>query len=129
MGNVDYVMKKINESFNEKFVFFAFEDFVLEMILDNPETYLGFCPVKIGRWWNNKEEIDLVAISEEKIAFIECKWQTQKVDGRVLFDLARKSELTGVGDHLEKEMVLFAKSGFTDGLEKSDGRFYVFDKV
>jgi len=43
--------------------------------MQNPKKYIDFIPLKIGRWWNNKEEIDIVAFNEDKIAFIECKWQ------------------------------------------------------
>ena len=69
------VLDEINLNFNDKFVSFAFEDYVLEDIMQNPKKYIDFIPLKIGRWWNNKEEIDIVAFNEDKIAFIECKWQ------------------------------------------------------
>lgn len=86
IGNVDYVVDKIKSSFNEKFVSFAFEDYIMELILEDPVKYLGFTPIKIGRWWNNQEEIDFVAIGKEKAAFIECKWQNQKVGHKALLE-------------------------------------------
>ena len=57
----EYVLKEIAKNFNDNFVSFAYEDFVQEQILRDPLKYLGFVPLKIGRWWNAKEEIDLVA--------------------------------------------------------------------
>ena len=126
IGNVDYVVDKIKSSFNEKFVSFAFEDYIMELILEDPVKYLGFTPIKIGRWWNNQEEIDLVAIGKEKAAFIECKWQNQKVGHKALLELLRKSELVEIDPTLEKVMVVFSKSGFRDSVEKADGKFISF---
>ncbi len=39
-------------------------------------TYNNFN--KIGKWWHKDQEIDLVALNENKkqIAFFECKWKT-----------------------------------------------------
>ena len=126
IGNVDYVVDKIKNSFNEKFVSFAFEDYIMELILEDPVKYLGFIPIKIGRWWNNQEEIDLLAIGEEKAAFVECKWQNQKVGHKVLLELLRKSEMVKIDQGLEKVIVIFSKSGFKDGVERSAGRFFSF---
>ncbi len=69
------VLDEIELNFNDRFVSFAFEDFVMEDILEQPSKYIDFIPTKIGRWWSNKEEIDIVAFDDEHIAFIECKWQ------------------------------------------------------
>ena len=75
LGEVDIVLDEIEKNFNDRFVSFAFEDYVFEEILYNPRKYLSFIPKKIGRWWNNKEEIDLIAFDDENIVFIECKCQ------------------------------------------------------
>ncbi len=124
IGNTDYVIKQIDESFNEKFVSFAFEDYVLELILEEPVKHLGFTPLKIGRWWNNQEEIDLVAIGETDVAFIECKWRNQKIGHNVLNELKRKAELVDIDPHLKKTMVIFSKKGFKNNAETLDGRFH-----
>ena len=47
--------------------------------------------LKVVRWWNNKEEIDLVAFDDENIAFIECKWQNIVDKERIKRDLIKKS--------------------------------------
>jgi AAA+ ATPase superfamily predicted ATPase len=69
------VLDEIELNFNDRFVSFAFEEYVLEDLIQNPKKYIDFIPTKAGRWWNNKEEIDIVAFNDENIAFIECKWQ------------------------------------------------------
>ena len=84
------VLEEIKQNFNDRFVSFAFEDFVKEQIESNPTKYLNFIPLKIGRWWNNNEEIDLVAFDEKNIAFIECKWQKSVNKEKVINNLIKK---------------------------------------
>ncbi len=85
------VLDEIELNFNDRFVSFAFEDYVLEDILLNPRKYLDFTPTKIGRWWNNKEEIDIVAFDDKNICFIECKWQNRVDEESVKYKLIQKS--------------------------------------
>lgn len=119
----DYVLKEIEINFNDNFVSFAYEDFVQEQILRDPIKYLGFVPLKIGRWWNNKEEIDLVAFDETNMAFIECKWRNKKVNKSVFGALKIKSELIDVS--LKKSYVIFSKTGCSEALENEDMRCFV----
>lgn len=126
IGNVDYVLDEIKRTFNEKFVASAFEDYVKELLTNNPLEFLGFRPRKIGRWWNNFEEIDLVAIGDDRAAFIECKWQTQQVGYSVYNNLIRKADIVNLPPGLKKVYVIFSKSGFKDNLEKAEGKFYSY---
>jgi len=87
------VIDEIELNFNDKFVSFAFEDIILEEILYNPKSYLNFTPKKIGRWWNNKEEIDIVAFDDENISFIECKWQNRVNKEKIRDKLIQKSKV------------------------------------
>ncbi|MEA3352425.1 MAG: ATP-binding protein [Campylobacterota bacterium] len=86
------VLDEIKMNFNDRFVSFAFKDYTYEMILNDPLKYLDFTPVKIGRWWNNKEEIDLVAFDDDNIAYIECKWQNKVDKEKVEYKLRQKSK-------------------------------------
>ncbi len=124
--NIDPVLKQINESFNQKFVSFAFEDYVKELLLHHPQKYLGFIPEKIGRWWNNKEEIDQVAFNDEHVAFIECKWQNQQVGYEVYQDMKRKAETLEFQQ--QYQYIIFAKKGFKTSLKESDCRLYSYLK-
>jgi len=41
---------------------------------------LPFKARSIGRWWNNKEEIDIVAYNDKQFfIFGECKWKNKNV--------------------------------------------------
>jgi uncharacterized protein len=119
-------MEEIEAFFNEKFVSVAFEDYVKEIITLNPREYLGFVPRKIGRWWDNSNEIDLVAIGEDRVAFIECKWRNQPVDYSIYNALIQKAEKVNIPPNLEKEYVFFAKSGFKGNVENAEGRFITY---
>ena len=104
------VLDEIDLNFNDKFVSFAFEDYVLEDIIENPKKYIDFIPKKVGRWWNNKEEIDIVAFDDENIAFIECKWQNSVDKQRVKYRLIEKAKDL-VGDK-KAEYVVVCKGDY-----------------
>ncbi len=93
VNQIDVVLDELKLNFNDRFVSFAFEDYVLEDMLLHHEKYFSFRPHKIGRWWNNKEEIDIVAFDDENICFVECKWQNSVNKERVKEALIGKSAL------------------------------------
>ena len=93
VNQTDVVLDELTLNFNDRFVSFAFEDYILEDVLLNHQKYLSFRPHKVGRWWNNKEEIDLVAFDDENICFIECKWQNSVNEQHIKEELIRKSAL------------------------------------
>jgi len=104
------VLDEIDLNFNDKFVSFAFEDFVLEDILETPMKYLDFIPKKVGRWWNNKEEIDIVAFDDENIAFIECKWQNSVNKEQVKNQLIQKAK--GLSDGKKESYLVVTKEDY-----------------
>ncbi len=108
------VLDEIELNFNDRFVSFAFEDFMIEQILQNPLKYLDFVPKKVGRWWNNKEEIDIVAFDDENIAFCECKWQNSVNEQKIKNQLIEKS--TNIKTEKEKQYLVFTKNRYL-GLE------------
>ncbi|MBN1558789.1 ATP-binding protein [candidate division KSB1 bacterium] len=118
------VLEMIKADFNEKFVSYAFEDYVRELLLSSPQQYLGFIPDKIGRWWNNREEIDLVALNDQHVAFIECKWQNQHVGYEIYQHLQRKAELLGLEQ--KHHYILFAKKGFKASLKEADCKAFSY---
>ena len=115
-GELNYVwQEKILPSLNS-FTGFVFEDICLQRLKKlNRKNMLPFKAKSIGRWWNNKEEIDIVAY-DEKQSFIlgECKWKNKKVGLNELHDLERKSNLFFSAQH--KHLALFSKSGFSEEL-------------
>jgi len=83
----------------------------------NPE--LLFPIDKAGRWWTKNEEIDLVAVNEERkqILFGEVKWSVRPIGTNIYEELRRKANLVDwhSGDRTER-YCLFSKSGFTTAM-------------
>lgn len=88
--NKEAVLGEIKMNFNDRFVSFVFEDVMRQLVLADTKL-IGFKPKKIGRWWDNKNEIDLVAFDENNICFIECKWQNNINEQAILETLRLKS--------------------------------------
>ncbi|NIM10403.1 MAG: AAA family ATPase [Candidatus Aminicenantes bacterium] len=112
--NTGFVMDKIKQDFS-LYGSRVFEKICMEQVMLNPPLEIQ----KIGRWWNNNEEIDIAAVGESEILVGECKWWNEKVGVNVLKELERKAAL--IEDHSRWERVyfaLFSKSGFTPELEQ-----------
>ncbi len=111
IGNTQLVLNKIRQTFH-LFVSQVFEKVCMEYLMENPKIEIH----KMGRWWNNREEIDIVALSEKEVLLGECKWWEKEVGINVLKDLERKSAFI---DKEGKELyyALFSKNGFTSELE------------
>ena len=80
------------------------------------EDGFGFGASSVGRWWYKEDEIDLVALDEEKdrILFGECKWTESRVGEPLLRNLKEKSNRVRWRDGNRKEVyVLFSRAGFT----------------
>lgn len=120
LGQSDYVLEKIKSNFVDNHAAHIYEN------VCRSETWrLGFAGNlrfnKLGRWWDSREEIDIVALDSfgEDIAFAECKYRIQPMDTEVFYELLRKKEFVPwkKETRLEK-FVLFSISGFSERLEK-----------
>ncbi len=112
INQVDAVLEEVEKNFNDRFVSFAFEDFVAEDILQHPSKYLDFVPKKVGRWWNKNEEIDLIAMDETNICFIECKWRNSVNKEQVLYQLVKKSKY--VKHNLKERFLVITKDDYLE---------------
>lgn len=119
MENTDYVFRKVKDEFDE-FVSLTFEDIAPNILFDGKAIRsLPFEPEKWGRWWDRKNEIDLVAInsSEKKALFIECKWSKRLIDVDVLTDLKNKaSQVEWFRDERKDYFAIMSRRGFTKRL-------------
>jgi len=118
LGQSDYVLEKIKANFIDNHVAHIYEDVCRSELWQlNLERKLNFN--KLGRWWNNKEEIDIVAFdsSGDDIIFAECKYTLKPMDVDVFYDLLRKKELVPWNKNNRKQkLVLFSINGFTERL-------------
>lgn len=79
---------------------------------------LGRLPVRfdrLGAWWNDREEIDLVALDGKRVVLVgECKWTDAWVKLGDLAELQRKASLFGATPDIT--YALFSRSGFDPNL-------------
>lgn len=91
-----------------------YEHVVQEILSNNRSKIFNF--EKIGKWWDNNTEIDIVGINSvtNQILFGEVKWSSKPVGTNIYRDLKQKSELVKWGKLGRiNYYVLFSKSGFT----------------
>ena len=121
-GHSRIVMNKIKNSLVKNHIAFVYEDVCKERMWDlNGEGAWPFNFTKIGRYWDSKDEIDIVALDPEGKNLIlgECKYWTEPVGVSVLRDLEAKTDsVAWERDSRKVWYVLFSASGFTDELIK-----------
>jgi len=120
MGQSDYVLGKIKTNFIDNHVAHIYE-YVCRSELWRlaPAEALQFNTV--GRWWNSKDEIDIVAFDSAgvDIIFAECKYRCQPMDTDVFYDLLRKKDFVQWKNEIRREkFALFSISGFTAHLRE-----------
>ena len=121
-GHSRIVMNKIKNSLIKNHIAFVYEDVCKERMWDlNGEGAWPFNFTKIGRYWDSKDEIDIVALDPEGKNLIlgECKYWTEPVGVSVLRNLEAKTDSVAWEQSNRKVWyVLFSASGFTDELIK-----------
>ena len=120
-GHSRIVMNKIKNSLVKNHIAFVYEDVCKERMWDlNGEGAWPFNFTKIGRYWDSKDEIDIVALDPEGKNLIlgECKYWAEPVGVSVLRDLEAKTDsVAWERDKRKVWFVLFSASGFTDELK------------
>lgn len=92
---------------------------------------------RVGRWWYDGEEIDVVGIDEqtETIVLGECKWTSEPVGESLLSDLEQlTSAVRWRGTDRTVRYALFSKNGFTPELgaiadERTDLHVFTSDDI
>lgn len=121
-GHSRIVMNKIRNSLVKNHIAFVYDDVCKERMWDlNAEGAWPFNFTKIGRYWDSKDEIDIVALDPEckNLILGECKYWTEPVGVSVLRGLEAKTDsVAWERDNRKVWYVLFSASGFTDELIK-----------
>ncbi len=118
VGEYKEVLNKFNSGF-QIICGYIFEQVSIEIVKRYQKQIFNF--ERIGRWWDNNVEIDIVGLNNEskKILFGECKWSNKPVGVNILEDLINKAKYVNWNNTVRKEYyVLLSKSGFTDDLIK-----------
>ncbi len=121
-GHSRIVMNKIRKSLVKNHIAYVYEDVCKERMWDlNAEDTWPFHFSKLGRYWDSKDEIDIVALDTEgrNIILGECKYWQEPVGVSVLRDLEAKARnVPWERDNRTVSYVLFSASGFTEELQQ-----------
>lgn len=125
--NKKFVIDKIKADFNI-IVSQIFEKIAIEITL---RSKLPFEIKKIGKWWDNNNEIDVAATGNNEILFGECKWSNKKIGMNIINDLKEKAKkVKWKNDNRKEYFALYSKSGFSEELKdeaRQDKSIILFD--
>lgn len=120
MGNTEMVMNKIKKNIVDNHISFIYEDICIEeMWRLNLEGNWNFHFDRVGRWWDNDTEIDIVAYDRDglDIIFGECKFTNKPMDINIYYELLEKSRKVKWKNNRREYFVFFSISGFTKAME------------
>lgn len=102
---------------------YAVEDIVTELFR---ERY-----TRVGKWWHQKEEIDLVSVDEvgRTVTFVEIKWRSQPVDRKIVKELVAKSKGVRGMDGYDRKYLVISKAGFSGKVDGENLFFWDIDDL
>lgn len=116
LGHYETALRIIERDLDVRHTPFVYENICMELLLDYYATYKaqeGVTPLKFGRLWNDKDEIDIALIdSENNILLGECKFRNAPVGLDVLNGLQAKAAKIKELKQYTLRYALFSKSGF-----------------
>ncbi|MDI6880940.1 MAG: DUF234 domain-containing protein [Desulfitobacteriaceae bacterium] len=119
--NATFVMNKIKTDWVSRHIAYVYKDICQEKMWQlNAEEKLPFCFDKIGRWWNNNMEIDIVAYDSagKDILFGECKYTNEPMDTDVFYALLEKERaVTWKKDNRREYFIFFSINGYTEQMK------------
>ena len=124
----DEVLRKMKESF-KMLEGWTYEAVCRQMINDFRDELFTF--ERVGKWWEDNEEIDVVALNSQTkdILFGEAKWSQKQVGTNIYAELKEKATRVDWKKGSRKEhYILFSKSGFTKDmveLARRDGVYLI----
>ena len=119
-GDTDSLLSIIRRDF-EGYIGIVAEEIAREAVrIANREDEFQVRFMRIGRYWDKAQEIDICGVSEDGSAFLwgECRWRRTKMSAEDLKQLRDKVVASGVGRGSKSTFLLCSKSGFTKDLEK-----------
>ena len=119
------MLERIVSTLNQH-VSFTFEKIARQYLIRKAQVE------KVGRWWGEGQEIDVVAIKDDILYVAECKWSNKKVDNRTLNRLKSKVPYLLKDlqvDDLSIVYYLFSKSGFENLKESDDVKLVSLDDL
>ena len=125
IGRTANVEAQLRATFDSQFAAQVFEQCCanyLWQLADRQE--IPFIPLRVGRWWDREQEIDIVALNQDTkdILFGECKWTQQPVGIDVLKSLYHKArQVKWQRGERQEWFILFSRAGFQEALLERAG--------
>lgn len=90
----------------------TYEQICSEEILKDGKSLLGFQPMRIGRYWDAKLEIDLIVedAKREHAAFVECKWSRNVNVKRLLSEVSTRADLIPAYAGVQKSCYVMSRT-------------------
>ncbi len=110
------VLKEIDNTFLKDIVEPSYKDFILNLLKKDSLKYLSFTPLNIGKWWDNTDEIDIVAYDNEQISFITVMWadaDSSKLDYNKLKVTSDKYKT-----YLKKNYIVISKNTYVNYMKE-----------
>lgn len=119
-GRLDRLLGIIREGFDAYVGKTGYEELCRRHVAAlSDEGMLPFDAVDVGRMWDRRTEIDVVALDRKSRSALvgECRWRSRRMGEEVLDDLiARAASLEKLHGY-RLHYILFSRSGFTSALE------------
>jgi len=128
-GNTNNILSKIQEDYNT-YLGHTFEQATSEFLAEaKRKKLLSFSFTILGKWWFQKNEIDIIALDEEKLTatFFEVKWATLSKEDceRIIKNLKTKATIFR-WDRKKENFGLITKK-VTEKEHLQDRGYLVFD--
>ena len=116
-GHVHIALEKIKANLVGSHIAYVYEDVCIEKMWQlNAANTWDFHFDKVGRWWNNDTEIDIVAVDQtgNDLVIGECKFRSGETGLGVLTELERKAQKVDWKTNTRRNhYILFSINGFT----------------
>ena len=119
-GSMDIVLDKIKRNIVDNHISYVYENLCIDEMWNlNANNRWDFHFDRVGRWWNNNTEIDIVAYDSNgfDIIYGECKFTERPVDVDIYYQLVEKSRNVNWKSNCKKHFILFSINGFTKEME------------
>ncbi|MBE6422071.1 ATP-binding protein [Succinivibrio dextrinosolvens] len=121
MSRSDVVMNRLSKNFIDGHVSYVFEQICQEKLWNlSANGKLPGILERIGSWWDNSHEIDVVGLSESDNLLVagECKFWNGPVGANILSQLEHKTTFIDWHKDSRKNIyIIFSINGFTDELK------------
>ena len=94
----------------------AYEEICRQYLIADGDRLFGWQPLRVGRYWDSRTEIDLVAVDAtgERAAFIECKWGRSVDVPRVVRRLREKARAVAPFAAASHRYLVISRTGIDD---------------